>query len=310
VTTLDGGRVWTSAAFTVGRFPAPAITAVPPTTQWSRNTSVSFVITGTNFQPGLTTVNFTYPSNGTELNITPPMKIQALNATTLTGVIVIPGNAASGSWNASVTTRDGGRAWKSSAFTVGRLPAPSATSMTPISGFRNTTVAFTITGTNFEYGFTRVGLSNPGSPEIPATLYSVSPTQIIGGVRIPGKATNGPYKLNITTLDGGLTSKPSVFAISKLPPSVITAFAPNLAYRGTTVSFIVNGTYFQPGNLTTVVVSRSGQAEITTALKSVSTTQIAGNLTVPGGALAGPWNVNVTTVDGGNTTKLGVMAVI
>jgi len=309
VRTLDGGRVWKAAAFTVAPFPTPTIASVTPSTPWYRNASVFFLITGTNFQPGQTTVNFTYPSNGTELNVT-GMKIQTITATTINGTVVVPYNASAVAMNVSVRTLDGGRVWKASAFTVAKLPAPTIGSITPSSGFRNTTVAFTITGTNFQPGMTTAELVNALYGGLPTTLYSVTSTQIIGGMRIPGNATNGAWVLYVTTLDGGLTSRPSAFTISKLPAPTVTAFAPSAAYRGTPVSFILNGTYFEPNGLTIVNLTKPGQTDIPTNLTSVYSSQIAGNFTVPAGYATGSWNINVSTRDGGSVTKSGALNVL
>jgi PKD repeat protein len=309
VRTLDGGRVWKASAFTIAPFPAPTIVSVAPTTPWYRNASVFFLITGTNFQPGQTTVNFTYPSNGTQLNLT-GMKIQTVTATTINGTVVVPYNASAVTMNVSVRTLDGGKVWKPAAFTVAQFPAPTIGAITPASGFRNTTVAFTITGTNFQPGQTTVNLSYPANSEISTTLYAVSSTQIIGGMRIPGNATNGAWKLNVTTLDGGLTTRLSAFTISKLPAPTVTAFAPSAAYRGTTVSFIVNGSYFEPGGLTIVNLTKPGQTDIPTNLTSVYSTQIAGNFTIPAASSTGSWNVNVSTLDGGFVTKASALSVL
>jgi PKD repeat protein len=309
VRTLDGGRVWKASAFTIAPFPAPTIVSVAPTTPWYRNASVFFLITGTNFQPGQTAVNFTYPSNGTELNVT-GMKIQTITTTTINGTVVVPYNASAVTMNVSVRTLDGGRAWKPAAFTVAQFPAPTIGAITPASGFRNTTVAFTITGTNFLPGQTTVNLSYPANSEISTTLYAVSSTQIIGGMRVPGNATNGAWKLNVTTLDGGLTTRPSAFTISKLPAPAVTAFAPSAAYRGTTVSFIVNGSYFEPGGLTIVNLTKPGQVDISTNLTTVYSSQIAGNFTIPSGYATGLWNVNVSTIDGNFVTKASALSVL
>ena len=38
--------------------------------------------------------------------------------------------------------------------------------------------------------------------------------------------------LNVTTLDGGLTVKPSAFTMGKLPVPSVTSFTPGTVYRG------------------------------------------------------------------------------
>ena len=88
MTTLDGGQVWYPKAFTVDRFVQPTVKAITPTTTWYRNVTVPFVITGTNFEPGLTNVTISYPSNRTALNRTYGLTINYINATTINGTVV------------------------------------------------------------------------------------------------------------------------------------------------------------------------------------------------------------------------------
>jgi hypothetical protein len=311
IVTADGGTGGKDGAILITGFPKPTITAIIPATTWYRNATVRYTITGTNFRPGYTTVNFTYPANGTPLNMTQGAVVQFVNATAINGTLVVPWTAPAGPVNVSVTTVDGGKEWKSTAVTIAGFPKPSVTATTPSSGYRNTTVAFTLTGTNFQPGQTQVYLTNPLTGMINATIYSVTPTQIIGGMRIPGNATTGSWTFKVITLDGGTGSSASAFTISRLPQPVITTFAPSVAYRATQTSFILNGSYFETNGLTAVNLTKSGQPQISVNLTSVSTTQITGNFTVPWGTTTtGPWNINVTTLDGGVTTKTGVVSVL
>ncbi|MGA7797753.1 MAG: IPT/TIG domain-containing protein, partial [Methanoregula sp.] len=125
----------------------PAVTAVAPAaTPWYRNATVPFLLTGTNFAPGQTTVTFSYPSNGTALNPA-GFTVNTVTATTINGTVVVPLNAPTGTWNVSVTTLYGGQVWKAAAFSVSNFPAPTITSVTYPPGNIGTTVLFTITGT-------------------------------------------------------------------------------------------------------------------------------------------------------------------
>ena len=310
VITADGGENTKINVFSIVNISRPAITAVTPATAWYRNATVPFLITGTNFQPGKTTISFNYPSNSTALNSTDGFTVNTITATTINGTVVVPYNAPTGAWNVSVTTLDGGTIWKPSAFTVSRFPAPTILSISPVSGFRNTTVSYTITGTNFMPGQTTVVLSNTSSGELASTVYSVTSTRITGAFEIPSTIPTGAWRLNVSTLDGGLASKPSAFTVNKLPVPAITSFTPSTAYRGTPVSFVINGNNFQPGGLTTVNLTKAGQTDIQTTLTSVFPTQITGTVTIPSDNTTGSWKVNVTTVDGGVGTKLNAIAVL
>ena len=307
VITTGGGFNGVSNAFTVGSFAKPTITAVTPAT-WYRNATVPFQITGTNLGPGLTTVAFNYPSDGTALNST--VVVNNVTATTINGTVVVPYSAPTGTWNASVTTIDYGTVWKPNAFTVSNFPAPTITTITPNSGFLNTTVSYTITGGNFQPGQTAVVLSNPVSGELATTVYSVTPSQLVGGVQIPTWAAIGAWRLNVTTLDGGLTSNPSAFTVSKLPVPSITTFTPSTAYQNMNVSFVITGNYFEPGGITTVNLTKPGQTDIPTTLTSVYPSSITGTVAIPAGNTTGSWNVNVTTLDGGTWTKSNAISIL
>ena len=230
--------------------------------------------------------------------------------TKIYGTIVIPYDASSVQpWNVSVRTLDGGVVWKPAAFTVARFPAPTISSITPVSGFRNSTISYTLKGTNFQPGLTAVDLSTPGFGELNTTIYSISSTQIIGGVSLPSDAPVGAWKLNVTTRDGGRITRAGAFMLSKVPPPMIMSFSPAAGYRGTTVSWIANGNYFQTGGRTTVNLSQAGAAALQTTITSVYSSRIYGTVIIPSDAPTGLWKVNVTTLDGGNGTMINAIRI-
>jgi hypothetical protein len=259
---------------------------------------VSFLIKGTGFQPGNTELTFSYPTNKTLLNLTHGYVLDTVTATTINGTIVVPYYAPTGSWNVSVATLDGGEVWKSQAFKVAEMPGPTIDKITPSDGLLNGTVAYTIKGRNFQPGQTTVTLFRSDFGEMDTTVYSVTPTQIVGGFRINPTATPGIWAVNVSTFDGGLTKKPGKFTVKNVPPPSVTRFTPATGYRGTTISFIVDGKNFQAGGMTTVNLTLAGEEDIGTVLTSVYTSRIYGTATIPAGAATGAWKVNVSTVDG------------
>ena len=74
----------------------------------------------------------------------------------------INATAPAGKWNLTVTTINGGTSLvKTSAMTVAQFPLPTITSVTYPPGNIDTTVLFTITGTNFQAaGKTNVTIYN------------------------------------------------------------------------------------------------------------------------------------------------------
>ena len=157
---------------------------------------------------------------------------------------------------------------------------------------------------------TTVNLSHPVSGELGATIYATTSTQIIGGFEIPPDAATGPWRLNVTTFDGGPGMKPSAFTVNKVLPPTITSLRPPAGYRNTTVAFILTGANFQPGGRTQVFFTNiTGGIILETELKVVYPTQISGRVEIPAGTETGSWNVNVTTIDGGSFEKKKVLTI-
>ena len=307
ITTTDGGVVNKPNAFTVNAFPAPTITSITPTTPWYRNATVPFLITGTNFKSGQTTVAFNYPSNGTALNST--VAVNAVSATTISGTVVVPYSAPTGTWNVSVATIDGGTVWKPAAITVNQFPAPSITSITPAAGTKNGPVLFTLAGTNFEPVGTSVTIVEDTSGTVMnATLISVTPGSIVGNVTIPGSVPAGLYRLQVTTVDGGTVSKPQAFTVNYLPLPVITTLAPATGYRNTTVSFTLTGNYFLNGG--TTVMLRTVGTTLPASTTFVNTTTIQGSFIIPSDAPTGSYTMYVITTGGGFNSKPNAFKVI
>ncbi|MGA7797131.1 MAG: IPT/TIG domain-containing protein, partial [Methanoregula sp.] len=307
ITTTDGGVVNKPNAFTVNAFTAPTIASITPTTPWYRNATVPFLITGTNFKSGQTTVAFNYPSNGTALNST--VAVNAVSATTISGTVVVPYSAPTGTWNVSVATIDGGTVWKPAAITVNQFPAPSITSITPAAGTKNSTVLFTLAGTNFEPVGTSVTIVEDTSGTVMnATLISVTPGSIVGNVTIPGSVPAGLYRLQVTTVDGGTVSKPQAFTVNYLPLPVITTLAPATGYRNTTVSFALTGNYFLNGG--TTVMLRTVGTTLPVSTTFVNTTTIQGSFIIPSDAPTGSYTMYVITTGGGFNSKPNAFKVI
>ncbi|MDD4136904.1 MAG: hypothetical protein PHT99_03295, partial [Methanoregula sp.] len=116
--------------------------------------------------------------------------------------------------------------------------------------------------------------------------------------------------LNVSTFDGGLTSKSSAMTLTKLPKPAITSFAPSIAYRGTEVSFVLYGKYFQNGDRTSVTLTQPGKDDITITMISVYPTRINGYAVIPAGDTTGSWTANVTTLDGGTSLLASAVKVL
>jgi hypothetical protein len=310
VTTVDGGNNTVPARFTIVR-PVPVITTMVPSTG-ARASLVTFTLTGTNFQPGTgnTTVTLSNATYFTAKNRNVTATLTMVTPTTITGNFTVPDDSVFGNlWFVNVTTADGGSSLSRVIFTENRL-APTITLMTPDTGYPNGTVTYQLSGTNFQPGLTSVTMSNPSYGALSTSLYSVTPTQISGGIQIPVNAPLGAWKVNVTTADGGTTTWSRTFTVSRYPAPLVSAATPTMMFRGTTASFTLTGNYFQTGGRTMVNLTNSSGYNITTTLTEVYPTTITGTVTIPDNLRTGYWKVNVTTVDGGLSTKVNTIAVV
>jgi len=113
VNTFNGGTVTRASAFSVTRVMPPTVSAFTPTYGY-RGTVLSFMVKGTNFQgDGRTKVILTPPG---QEDI--PTVLSSVTSTQITGYAAIPDTAATGVWNANVTTIDGGSKALARAMTV------------------------------------------------------------------------------------------------------------------------------------------------------------------------------------------------
>ena len=245
VITADGGEVTKMNAFSISNLSKPTISSMLPASPYYRNKTINYTITGTNFQPGNTIVLFRNKS-GHELNDS----IRVVNSgawlvtpTKIYGTITVPFEASSATpYNITVTTLDGGTVARESAFTVSALPLkPTITSMLPAGPYyRNQTVNYTITGTNFQPDNTVVLFQNRSGTLLNATpensgAWLVTPTKIYGTITVPFEASSvTPYNITVSTLDGGTVARESAFTISALPlKPTITSMLPAGPITGT-----------------------------------------------------------------------------
>jgi hypothetical protein len=226
--------------------------------------------------------------------------------TELTGRLAIPAGANSGTYSVVVTTVDGGTGSKSNAFRINYLPLPAISSINQTSGYRNSTVVFTLMGQNFQTGgtYARLYINSTVAP-VEAILTSITDTRITGSVTIPASQPSGIYRLDILTLDGGSASRKNAFTINPLPKPQITAVTPASSYRNRTLVITVTGTNFQPYGGTYVNLTHpANNTDISLSLISINANRLNGTITIPPDAPTTLfWKLNVTTLDGGRITR-------
>ena len=163
--------------------------------------------------------------------------------------------AAAGARTVTVTTAGGTSGAQT--FTI-NLPrrAPTLTSVAPNQGIRGTTVAVTLTGTNFVVGATTVAVSGGG-----VTVTNVvvgSRTSLTANFVLDLAAAAGARTVTVTTAGG--TSGAQTFTINLPPPGSMT-----FAFTGGPQTFTV-----PPGVTTLTVTARGAQGGCGAAVGAVA----------------------------------------
>ncbi|MGA2122563.1 MAG: PKD domain-containing protein, partial [Methanoregula sp.] len=189
---------------------------------------------------------------------------------------------------------------------VSVVPPPTITLISPVSGYRNSTIIFTLDGHNFQPGpgNTTVQFRNQTDILVP-TLTNVTATRIDGFLVVPEDATAGSWNIRVITMDSGENTLVGKFTVVQLLKPTITSMTPTSGVRTSLVTFTLGGTNFQPGagNTNVTLFNTTYPGVITARLTSVTLTAITGNFTIPVDAAFGKWFANVTTVSGGTSTS-------
>ena len=243
---------------------APTLTSVSPN-QGVPDTTVPVTLTGTNFVVGATTV--TVNSGGVSA-----ANVVVSSATSLTADIVITAAAVTGPHTVTVTTSHGTSGAQT--FTVNPAPpppAPTLTNISPNQGIKETqatTVAVTLTGTNFVVGATTVAVSGAGVTV--NTVVVGSSTSLTANFVLDPAAAVGARTVTVTTAGGTTAALP--FTVD--PGSM--AFA----YTGGAQTFTV------PPGVTTLTVTAQGAQGGDTA-PAASNAGLGGSVTATLTAVAG-----------------------
>ena len=172
--------------------------------------------------------------------------------------------------------------------------APTLTSVAPNQGTPGTTVAVTLTGTNFVVGATTVTVNSGG---VTATNVIVgSTTSLTADIVITAAAVLGAHTVTVTTSHG--TSGAQTFTVNPPPPPAaptLTSVSPNQGIQGATVAVTLTGTNFVVA-ATTVNVSGSGVTVNNVVVGS--TTSLTASFVLDAAAALGARTVTVTTAGG------------
>lgn len=305
VNTVDGGTATKPAAFQVVHAAIPTIAGIAPSSGY-RNDTIEYTITGTNFQPGLTTVTFRNQSTGTALGVS---EVSSVTGTKITGSLTVPATSPTGYYRLDIIAADGGVVNRLNAFRIDAVNPPVISSLTPTTGAKGSTTAFTLTGSNFMSAErTSVLLVDDVSgTAVLADKMSTLPTKIIGSFTIPATAPPGKYRLELSTTDGGTAKRNDAFTVNYRSLPVISSITPSFGARNTNVSFTLKGDNFADGG--TIVRLRTPGTTINSSALSVNTTLITGNFPIPAAAATGSYRLDVFTLDGGFNSRINAFVV-
>jgi hypothetical protein len=145
------------------------------------------------------------------------------SSTTLTGTLPLPSDAtAVGQYDVVVQNADGQSATLPGGFNV-VYPPPSVISVVPSSAYNGTTVAVTISGSNFNYGSNpTIWLTQPGAANIYGTDKDVIPnSEIKCSFVIPLSIPAGNWDIMVQNPDGGTADKVGAFTVLASPTNTL-----------------------------------------------------------------------------------------
>ncbi|MES2178518.1 MAG: IPT/TIG domain-containing protein [Gemmatimonadota bacterium] len=256
----------------------PTITSITPRSGVV-GTAVPVTIIGTNFAGGATVV-----VDGIGVTVS---SVTVTGTTSLSAIFTVDAGATLGAHGVTVTTSAG----TSAAGTFSVTPAaPTLVTVSPGGGLQNSTVAVSLTGTNFINGATTVSVDGVGIAV--QTVAVTGPTTLTASFVIAANATAGAHNVTVTTPGG--TSGAQPFVVNPPFPD-LTAIAPNGAVQGTSVGVTLTGSGFVTGG-STVAVDGTGVTVSNVVVNSA--TSITATFTLASDATLGGRNVSVTTAGG------------
>jgi hypothetical protein len=274
---------WQATADVAVNRPAPQLTSIQPSAG-QRLRTLDLVLTGANFQEGVTTVDLGSGIVIDAVTVTAPGS--------MTVRVTIDRGAALGARAISVTNPapGGGTATLAGGFTVvAEHPTPTVTGASPAEGQRQQTLNVTLAGTGFVQSLTTVGFGPGISVE---TIEVGTPASLTARISVAGDAALGTRDVTVTnpapgggtaTLAGGFTVK------AANPRPTATGVSPAEGQRTTTLDVTLTGSGFLAGVTTVSFGSNVTVNNVTVR----SGTALTANISIGAGAALGARNVSV-----------------
>ena len=263
----------------------PALTSIAPNSG-ARGNNVNVTLTGTGLT-GATTINLS--GTGVTFN-----NLVVVSDTSITATFVIAPTATLGGRTVSVTTPNGTS--NNVTFTVTNPPAPTLALISPNTGVRGTTVAVTLTGTNFTTSGTTVNFTTGTGITVTGTTV-VNSTTITTNFVIATAAGLGPHNVRVTTPGGNSGTLP--FTVTG---ATLTSISPVSGVRGTVVDVTLTGT-----NLTGATSVTADVGVAVSNFTAVSATSVTATFTIASNAALGPRAVTVVSPAGSPTIGFRIL---
>lgn len=261
---------------------APTLTSVSPSTR-GQGYSGTLSITGTNFWPGVEVA-----ISGGAVSVS---GVTRNSATSLTATISVGSSATTGTRTVTATNTDGVSGTCSACLTISAGLAVA--SMSPPAALNTGSVSTTISGSGFVAGAT-VRLTRAAQVDITASSVTVNSASSISATFNLNSAAPGPWTVQVTNSDGGVNTC-ACFSVASEAPTA-TVMSPSSRGPGAASQTItVTGTNFVNG---TAAAFTTGTGVTINSTVVTSRTELTLNVTVAGGASAGPRDLTITNTDG------------
>jgi hypothetical protein len=197
VSVTAAGGTSGNVAFTVNP-PVPTLTSISPS-QLILGNAATFTLTGTNFVPGNTTINNSYPG----LTVS---NISVASSTSMTATFAVAANAQIGSAFFSVTTAGG----TSGTRGIDIIGVPILNSISPASGARGSSFTVTLSGSQLSLG--QIQISGTGITATNRKINTPLYTMLTYTFTIAANAPTGPQSVTVTNPAG--TSAAVTFTVN------------------------------------------------------------------------------------------------
>ncbi len=283
---LQDGRAGVIAVTPAGNSNAQTFTYIPPppptTTDLTPNSGPTaggtpVTLTGTNFEPGDTSIVVAFPRGG---GVNVPATDVTINTTGTTATFTMPPALQDGRAGVIAVTPAGNS--NAQTFTYIPPPPPTTTDLTPNSGPTAGGTPVTLTGTNFEPGDTSIVVAFPrgGGVNVPATDVTINTTGTTATFTMPPALQDGRAGVIAVTPAGN--SNAQTFTYIPPPPPTTTDLTPNSGPTAGGTPVTLTGTNFEPGDTSIVVdFPRGGGVNVPATDVTINTTGTTATFTMP-----------------------------